>query len=174
VKRVALALFTALAGLLLVGAAAAWVPRGWLPDVALLVAVAAGLRMGGTTGAITASAAGWTADALSGGPAGTHAFLDLLAWLVTRFAQGRVDLSRGMLLAPFTAALAAAHVLGEWALGSLALAQPDVLQVLVAQVVVNALAVVGVQRLLDAGFALLDDDEAGRPTLRLDAGSGSR
>src|SRR5690606_21327011 len=68
VRRVALMSWgLALAGLWLTGAAAAWLPRGWLPDPALLVAVALGLRVPGAPGLVTAWVVGWSADFLSAG-----------------------------------------------------------------------------------------------------------
>src|SRR5690606_31906273 len=82
----------ALAGLWLTGAAAAWLPRGWRPEPALLRAVALGLRVPGAPGLVTAWVVGWSADFLSAGPQGLHALLDLGAWLLTRAAAQRVEL----------------------------------------------------------------------------------
>jgi rod shape-determining protein MreD len=174
VKRVAIAWVVALVGLLGVGAAAAWLPRGWLPDPSLLVAVAAGLRLRGADGVLAASAAGWTADALSGGPLGVHALLDLLAFAVTRAVQGRVDLDRGVLLALLVAALTAGHAAGEWALAGRPAAGGEALRIGLAHVLANAIAALPVKWLLDALLGRLDDDEPARGSLRLDPGAGLR
>jgi len=96
-----------LAWLLLVatGALVPWLPDGFAPDPGLLIVVAIGLRVGGTRSLAVAWAIGATADLLSGAPFGHHGLLYVLAWALTRVAQGQVELRRSSALAPYTFAL---------------------------------------------------------------------
>jgi rod shape-determining protein MreD len=175
VRRIALAAWgLGLVGLWLVGSAAEWVPRGWLPDPALLVAVALGLRVPGPAGMATAWAVGWTADFLSAGPLGQHALLDLGAWLTTRAGAQRVDLARSVVLVPFVVGLSAAHVAGEWLLGGVPEPGRAALAVAIPHATVNAAAALAVRRLFDAVLGRVDPEDPLHGALRIDAGPGLR
>jgi len=175
VRRVALMSWgLALAGLWLTGAAAAWLPRGWLPDPALLVAVALGLRVPGAPGLVTAWVVGWSADFLSAGPHGLHALLDMGAWLLTRAAAQRVELARSAVLAPFVIGLAALHTLGEALLAGVPRAGGALLAVALPHLLANAVAALVFRRLFDALLGRVETDDALHGALRLDAGTGVR
>jgi rod shape-determining protein MreD len=175
VNRVALAAWAlALAGLWIVGSAAAWIPRGWLPDPALLVAVALGLRVPGAPGLATAWVVGWTADLLSAGPLGRHALLDMGAWLLVRWGAQRVDLARSVVLVPVVVALTAAHVVGEWLLGGVPEPGRAALAVAIPHATANAAAALAVRRLFDAVLGRVDPDDPMHGALRIDPGTGVR
>ena len=174
-RRIALAAWGfAVAGLWIAGAVGEFVPRGWLPDPALLVAVALGLRVPGAPGLLTAWAVGWTADLLSAGPLGQHALLDMSAWLVTRAAARRVDLARGVVLMPFVVALSAAHAIGEWLLGGVPQPGRAALAVVIPHAIANAAAALAVRRLFDAVLGRVDPEDPLHGALRIDAGTGVR
>lgn len=174
-RRVALAAWgLALVGLWLVGSAATWLPRGWLPDVTMLVAVALGLHVPGAAGLVTAWAVGGTADLLSGGPLGQHALLDLGAWLLTRAGVQRVDLARAVVLVPFVVALSALHLLGQWALIGVPELGRDALAIAIPRATANAAAALAVRRLFAVVLGRVDPDESGPAALRIDAATGMR
>jgi rod shape-determining protein MreD len=174
VRRIAPAWALALAGLWIAGSAASFAPRGWLPDPALLVAVGAALRLPATQGLLVAFAVGSTADALSGGPLGLQALLDLLAWALTRAAARRVDLTRPVLLAPLAASLTVAHAAGLAMLGGTLEPSPETGAILAAHALANALAAPAVAALLDALVGRFELEEPPRGSLRLDPGAGAR
>lgn len=174
-RRIALAAWgLALAGLWLVGSAAQWIPRGWLPDPALLVAVALGLRVPGVPGLLTAWAVGWSADLLSVGPLGQHALLDMTVWLLTRAGARRVDLARSVVLVPFVVALSAGHVVGEWLLGGVPPPGSATLAVAIPHATANAAAALAVRRLFDAVLGRVEPEDPLHGALRIDSGAGVR
>ena len=83
------------------GAGAAVAPAGFVPDLSLLVAVAAALVVPGGEGLLVAVAAGYAADLLSGAPLGHHAFLNLAAFTLTWMVSAQFHLRRGLALALF-------------------------------------------------------------------------
>ena len=174
-KPIALALVLAAAGLFAAGAAAPWVPRGALPDPALLAAIALGLHLPGVRGLLAVWAIGWQADFLSNGPLGVFAFASLLAWIATRLGERQLALARPVALIPFTAALTVGQValLAVLGIGPPA-ADPRVLPVLVLHVLANALAVPFAARLFAAIVGGADTPEAPRTALRFDAGAPLR
>ena len=109
-KPVLLALVLAAAGLWIIGAAGPWVPRGALPDPALLAAIALGLHLPGARGLLAAWAIGWQADFLSNGPLGVFAFASLLAWIAARIGERQLALARPVALVPFTAVMTIGQV----------------------------------------------------------------
>lgn len=174
-RRIALAAWgLALVGLWIVGSAAEFVPRGWLPDPSLLVAVALGLRVPGAPGLLTAWAVGWSADLLSAGPLGQHALLDMTAWLVTRAAAQRVDLARSVVLVPFVVALSAAHTAGEWLLGGVPQPGREALAVAIPHAMANAAAALAVRQLFDAVLGRVDPEDPLHGAMRIDPGTGVR
>jgi rod shape-determining protein MreD len=174
VRRIAAVWGLALAGLWVVGAASAWVPPGWLPDPALVVAVALGLRAPGAPGALGAWLVGWSADLLSAGPPGTHALLDLVSWALTRAGQRRVDLARPVILVPFVVGLTAVHTVGMWAIGALPAVDRVVVHIALVHAIANAAVVLATQPAFDALLGRFEADEPARGSLRLDAGAGLR
>jgi len=175
VRRTGVAWALALAGLFAVGALGLWTPRGWLPDPAFLVALAAGLHLPGVPGVLAAAGAGWSADVLSGGPLGVNGLLDLLVWAAARAGQRRVDLCRASLLVPFAAALGVLHLAGTWALAGLSVPQqPALLAIALPRLVLDAIAAPAVRRLLQALLGRVDVEEPARGTLRIGAGAGTR
>ncbi len=167
-------LFTAL-GLWLVGAVAPWVPRGVLPDPALLAAVALGLHMPGLRGIIAVWGVGWQQDFLSGAPLGLFALLQLLAWTATRLGERQLALARAVALVPFTAALTVAQALLVTAIaGGPRFDDPRTLPVLVLHAIVNALAVPFASRIFGAAVGRVDAPELSRSGMRFDAGAPLR
>lgn len=174
-SRIALAAWgLALAGLWIAGSAAAWLPRGWLPDPSLLVAVALGLRVPGAPGLLAAWAVGGTADLLSAGPLGQHALLDMTAWLLTRAAAQRVDLARAVVLVPFVVGLTALHVIGEGLLGGVPQPGREMLAVAIPHATANAAGALAVRRLFDAVLGRVDPEDPLHGALRIDPGAGVR
>ena len=174
-RRVALAWALAAAGLWITGAAAAWVPRGWLPDPALLAVVVLGMRVGDATGVLGAWSIGWTEDLLCGGPLGQYALLRLLAWGITRLAAQRVDLERPLVLAPFVFALCAGETLALAALGSAPPLGAETLAIGLPHAIVNAVGAIVALAIFDAFCERAGGSgEAARGSLRLDAGTGIR
>lgn len=172
-KRLSVVAAIALAGLWAVGAAAGWLPRGWLPDPGLVVAIALGLHVGGARGLALAWALGWTTDLLSAGPLGQHALLHLAAWGLTRIAARRVDLARPFVLAPFALLVSALEVAGLWLLGS-APADGRLLSIAVPFALANAAAALLLRPLMGALLEGIEAEELPRGSLRLDAGPGMR
>lgn len=174
-KPIAVALALAAAGLFAAGAAAPWVPRGALPDPALLAAIALGLHLPGVRGLIAAWLIGWQADFLSTGPLGGFAFGALLAWIATRLGERQLALARPVALVPFTAALTVGQValLALLGVGPPA-GDPRVLPVLLLHGIANALAVPFVARLFGVVVGGADAPEAPRTALRFDAGAPLR
>jgi rod shape-determining protein MreD len=162
-------------GLWLAGAVAPWVPRGVLPDLALLAAVALGLHMPGLRGILAAWGVGWQQDLLSGAPLGLFALLQLLAWAATRLGERQLALARAVALVPFTAALTVAQALLVMAIANgPRFDDPRTLPVLVLHACVNALVVPFVNRIFGAAVGRVDAPEQGRSGLRFDAGAPLR
>lgn len=174
-RRVAIAWTLALGGLWLTGAAAAWVPRGWLPDPALLAAVALGLRVGGAAGLVGAWAIGWTADLLCGGPVGQYALLQLLAWGITRLAARRVNLERSLVFALFVFWLCVGETLALAAFGSAPALGTETVAVGLPHALANALGAIVARAVFDELIERAGGGgEPARGSLRLDAGPGVR
>jgi cell shape-determining protein MreD len=167
-------LFTAM-GLWLVGAVSPWVPRGVLPDPALLAAVALGLHVPGLRGLIAAWGVGWQEDFLSGGPLGLFALLQLLAWTATRLGERQLALARAVALVPFTAVLTVAQI-GLVAMLSVGprLDDPSTVPVLILHAIANALAIPFTTRFFAAAVGRVESPDAGRGGLRFDAGAPLR
>ena len=175
VRRVAIAWALAAVGLWLTGAAAAWVPRGWLPDPALLAVVVLGLRVGDAPGVFGAWAIGWTEDLLSAAPLGQFALLQLLFWVVTRLAAQRIDLERSLLLASFVFALCAAESVVLAALGSAPPLGAETLAIGLPHALANAVGAIVARAVFDALIERAGGGgEAARGSLRLDPGAGIR
>jgi cell shape-determining protein MreD len=162
-------------GLWLAGAASPWVPRGVLPDPALLAAVALGLHVPGLRGLIAAWGVGWQEDFLSGGPLGLFALLQLLAWTATRLGERQLALARAVALVPFTAVLTVAQVgLVTMLASGPRFDDPRTVPVLVLHAIANALAIPFASRLLAAAVGRVDSPDASRGGLRFDAGAPLR
>ncbi len=140
-------LLTAL-GLWLVGAASPWVPRGVLPDPALLAAVALGLHVPGLRGLDRRVGHRLAGGLPFGRPAGALRVLQLLAWTATRLGERQLALARAVALVPFTAVLTVAQA-GLVAMLSIGprLDDPRTLPVLVLHAIANALAIPFASRL---------------------------
>jgi len=175
VRAIATAWLLTAMGLWLAGAIAPWVPRGLLPDPALLAAVALGLHMPGLRGLVAAWGVGWQQDFLSGAPLGLFALLQLLAWTATRLGERQLALARAVALVPFTAALTVAQALLVMGVaGGPRFDDPRTLPVLVIHAFVNALVVPFVSRVFGAAVGRVDAPEQSRSGLRFDAGAPLR
>jgi len=175
VRAIATAWLLTAMGIWLVGAASPWVPRGVLPDPALLAAVALGLHVPGLRGLIAAWGVGWQEDFLSGGPLGLFALLQLLAWTATRLGERQLALARAVALVPFTAVLTVAQVgLVTMLASGPRFDDPRTVPVLVLHAIANALAIPFASRLLAAAVGRTDSPDASRGGLRFDAGTPLR
>jgi len=175
VRAIATAWLLTAMGLWLVGAASPWVPRGVLPDPALLAAVALGLHVPGLRGLIAAWGVGWQEDLLSGGPLGLFALLQLLAWTATRLGERQLALARAVALVPFTAVLTVAQVgLVTMLASGPRFDDPRTVPVLVLHAIANALAIPFASRFLAAAVGRVDSPDASRGGLRFDAGAPLR
>lgn len=174
-RAIATAWLLTAVGLWLVGAASPWVPRGVLPDPALLAAVALGLHVPGLRGLVAAWGIGWQEDFLSGGPLGLFALLQLLAWTATRLGERQLALARAVALVPFTAVLTVAQVglVTMLAIGP-RFDDPRTVPVLVLHAIANALAIPFASRLLAAAVGRVESPDASRGGLRFDAGAPLR
>jgi rod shape-determining protein MreD len=92
------------------GVAASWVPARYLPDLGLLLVVAAaiGLRSP-TAGLLFAALLGYAMDCLSGSLLGQHMLLSVAAYGAARVAATRLNLRGPLPQAVFVSFLAAAH-----------------------------------------------------------------
>jgi cell shape-determining protein MreD len=175
VKVIAIAWALGAVGLGVAGALAAWLPRGAVPDLGLLAAIALGLHCPGARGLVAAWGIGWEADLLSGDPLGTFALLALLAWTATRLLERQLALSRVVALVPFAAGLAVTNTLLLIAFGvGPRLDDPGTLPVLVLHSVVCAAAAPPVARLIGTMLGRGEAPDPTRPGLRFDAGTSLR
>lgn len=159
----------------LVGAATPWLPRGALPDPALLFAIALGLHVPGLRGALSAWAVGWQADLVSGSPLGLFSFLSLVAWVTARLGERQFALARPVALVPVTAALTVVQAAMLMALGlGPPASDPRTLPVLVVHALANALAISFVSRLVAAAVGGAEVADTQRGGLRFDAGAPLR
>jgi cell shape-determining protein MreD len=175
VRAIATAWLLTAIGLWVAGAAAPWVPRGLLPDPALLAAVALGLHVPGLRGIVAAWGVGWQQDFLSGAPLGLFALLQLLAWTATRLGERQLALARAVALMPFIAALTVAQALLVMGIADgPRFDDPRALPVLIVHAIVNALMVPFASRIFGAAVGRVDAPEQGRSGLRFDAGAPLR
>jgi len=87
------------------GALAYLAPAHLVPDLSLLVTLAAALVLGPAAGLVVAATVGLGADMVSGTLLGQLACLRLLELVLTRGIAGQLDLRRGLPLAVFAFAL---------------------------------------------------------------------
>jgi hypothetical protein len=95
------------------------VPPSVVPDLSLLLTLAAALVIGPAQGLVVATGVGLGADMVSGTLLGQLACLRLLELVVTRAIAGQLDLRRGLPLAVFAFALAGIDGLGQVGLSRL-------------------------------------------------------
>jgi rod shape-determining protein MreD len=95
------------------GAFSHLVPAHLVPDLSLLVTLAAALVLGPGAGLLVAAAVGLGADMVSGTLLGQLACLRLLELVLTRAIAGQLDLRRGLPLAVFAFALVGIDGFGQ-------------------------------------------------------------
>jgi rod shape-determining protein MreD len=95
------------------GGLAQLVPAAVVPDLSLLLVLAAALAIGPAQGLLVAAGVGLGADMVSGTLLGQLACLRLLELVVTRAIAGQLDLRRGLALAVFAFALVGIDGLGQ-------------------------------------------------------------
>ncbi len=149
---------------------AQWVTPVLLPQVGLLAIAAWSYRSGGSQSLLAAWAVGWSFDSLSAAVPGTHPFLFLLAWMVTRFASHQVHLRSAAAFGLYLFVL----TLGLTLVASLSLGQPQLSARLIGpallQALVNALAA---GPLRWAQWALLERFGEGEPVPSTGLSSGA-
>ena len=102
--RAAALLGLALAGLVLRGVVAEYLPAVLVPDLGLVMAVAAGLHLGGVGALGVAFSVGLVADLLSGSLLGQQALVLMTLAGATSLADRQLQLKRGLPLAVFAGA----------------------------------------------------------------------
>jgi len=150
--------------------AANWLPARYLPDLGLLLVVAASIGLRSTSGGVLfAALLGYATDCVSGALLGQHMLLSVAAYGTARVAATRLNLRGALPMMVFVSFLAAAHAAALGALMAfvtpLASSRIDVSDALVhalASGLAAPLVSEGVVRLLGS----LGEDEGQRP-LRL-------
>lgn len=152
------------------GVAALWVPARLLPDLGLLLVVAAAIGLRSTAGGLLfAALLGYVTDCLSGALLGQHMLLSVASYGAARVGATRLNLRGPLPQAVFVTFLAGAHAAALGAL--LAYVSPLVSsRIVVSDALVHAL-VTGVAALVVTEavvrlLARLGEDESRRP-LRL-------
>lgn len=145
---------------------------GWaVPDLSLLVTIAAASALEPGYGLVVAAGIGLGADMVSGPPLGQFAFLRLMELAVARLVAGQLDLRRGLPLTVFAFALVEIDGLAQIGLGRLFLGsfplQPVELLGLVARGLVTAPLAPSAAALSRRLRESLDETEA-RRDMRLD------
>jgi cell shape-determining protein MreD len=155
------------------GAAAAFLPPGWCPDLGLLLVVATALAWRSAAGGVVvAGTLGYVADLLSGTLLGQQALLRVVAYGMARFGSGQLNLRGVLPQMVFVALLTPGHAVALAV--TTAFFAPDVQFVLpaagplLAHALANGLCaplvIAGVGRLV----GLLVPEEGGRRLLRLE------
>lgn len=155
------------------GAAAAYLPLGWCPDLGLLLVVAMGLTWRSTAGGVLVAAlVGYSADLLSGTLLGQHALLRVLIYGVARAFSAQIDLRAALPQAVWVAMLtvAAAALLSATTAffvpdAGFAMAPP---RALAAHALANALCTPLVTGLTGRLVALLGSEEESRRLLHFE------
>jgi hypothetical protein len=146
-------------------------PAYVVPDLSLLLTLAAALVLGAAPGLIVAAGVGLGADMVSGTLLGQLACLRLLELVVTRGIAGQLDLRRGLPLAVFAFALVWIDGLGQAGLSWLFLGafplQPGELVTLAIRAALTAPFAPLVGALVRRICEGLDESEA-RREMRLD------
>jgi rod shape-determining protein MreD len=154
------------------GAAAAYLPARFVPDLSLLLVFAIGLHWGSALGGLVLAALlGFVADLLSGSLLGQHALLRMLAFGGARVAAQSLNLRGALPQATFVTGLTLANAAALAGLTAFftggseypLLAWRDLLP----QSVANAVAGVAVAAATGRLLRLVSEDD-GRRTLRLD------
>jgi len=162
----------ALVAVVLQGALAALLPPWLLPDLGLLVTVAAAVAAPAVGALLLAAGLGYGADVLSGTLLGQFALLRLLAFAATRFVHAQFHLERGLPLASFCFVLSLLDALGLAALSNLfAGSSPigvEALPVAALRALLNAALAPGVHRLLSSVLENLQEGDARRREVRFD------
>jgi rod shape-determining protein MreD len=167
----ALALLGASA-LIVQGTLAALLPPGLVPDLGLLLAVAAAVSAPPLPALLLAAGLGYGADVLSGTLLGEQALLRLLAFAATRFVSAQFHLERGLPFATFCFVVGLLDPLGVAALSLLfAGASPfgwEALPTLALRALLLALLAPSVHRSLSALVERFQDGDARRREVRFD------
>lgn len=162
----------ALAAVVLQGALAALLPPVLLPDLGLLVTVAAAVAAPAVGALLLAAGLGYGADVLSGTLLGQFALLRLLAFAATRFVHGQFHLERGLPLASFCFALSILDTLGLAALSNLFVGTSplglEALPVALGRAFLNAVLAPVVHWLVSSVLEGLQDSDARRREVRFD------
>jgi len=157
------------------GVVSSWLPPRYLPDLPLLMVVAAALGVRSTAGGLLfAAGMGYATDCLSSALLGQHMLLAMAAFAAVRVSAARLNLRGPLPLLIFMTALSAAHAAGLWLLiaffrGGAAPPPSDLVDALPHALICGLAApfvVGGVVALLN----WLADDEGQRP-LRLEHGA---
>jgi rod shape-determining protein MreD len=167
-----------LLALMLQGTAALMVPASFVPDLGLLVVVAAAIHLRSVaTGVLLAVVLGYATDMLSASLLGEHALLRLATYGAARFASARLNLRGPLPQALFVAILCVAYALGLW--GLVAAFTPELGTPLVMAgsllpyALVNGFVAPFTTHGVGALLTRLGDDEGGNRVVRLEPRSFS-
>jgi cell shape-determining protein MreD len=83
-------------GLVIEGALVTFLPALLLPDLALVLGIAAALFLPGGASLVALAGLGFAADLLMGAPLGLHVLTLMVPFAATRIANGSLELRRGM------------------------------------------------------------------------------
>jgi len=161
------------------GGIATLLPRGYCPDLGLLVVLAIGLHWHGfASGTLVAAALGFAADLLSGSLMGVHALLRILIFGCASLARRQLNLQGAVPLGFFTAVMTLVYAFGVLGLTRFFIADAAMswgdIGALVPQAVVNALLVPLVASLVMRISERFGDSEGYRGGLELEAQRSSR
>ncbi|HEX2484940.1 MAG TPA: rod shape-determining protein MreD [Myxococcota bacterium] len=161
-----------LAAVVLQGALAALLPPALVPDLGLLLTVAAAVEAPVVGALLLAAGLGYGADVLSGTLLGQFALLRLLAFAATRVVHAQFHLERGLPLASFCFALSLLDAVGLAAIANLfAGASPlglDALPSVLGRALLNAALAPPLHRLVSGLLATLQEGDARRREVRFD------
>lgn len=166
-KSAAALFLLGLAALILQGALARAIPPPWCPDLAWLVVVGIGLRWPSfLPGVLLAVTLGYSMDLVSGSLMGQHALLRLVTYLAAALAARQLDLSGGLPVAIFVAAMTAVYGLATVTMLSFFVGAPflgfDLLGSLVAHALVNVLAAGFMISAVERVLLRFSDEDGGR------------
>jgi rod shape-determining protein MreD len=160
------------AALILQGALAALLPASVVPDLGLLLAVAAAVSAPALPALLLAAGLGYGADLLSGTLLGEQALLRMLAFAATRFVSAQFHLERGLPFATFCLVVALLDPLGLAGLSLLFSGTSpfgwEALPTLVLRALLLAWLAPSVHRRVAALLDRLQEGEARRREVRFD------
>lgn len=156
------------------GGIATILPRGYCPDLGLLVVLALGLRWEGFAGGVFISAVlGFAADLLSGSLLGVHALMRMFTFGWASLARRQLNLQGPLPLGFFTAVMTFVYAFGIIGLTRFVIADVSIrwtdFGVLIPQALVNGVFAPAVAAGVGVVWDRFGDNERHRSGLQLEA-----